>query len=293
MDSQKILILTSKIDSFPVLPTVVGRVMEITADPDSAPKDLINVISPDQSLTTTILKMANSAYFGLTREISSLQQALTILGFTEIRNLVLAKAVFNSFKNLKKGSKFDIRKFWEHSFICGIAAKIIATELKLPGNEFFVAGLIHDIGKLVIFMAMPDDFFKIIEASEPLIFNTYKAEKDILGVTHDEIGIALVKKWMFPENLITAVGFHHRPAEAAKQSLFPFVVYVADQLAHLNEFENSEDKEPLLKEKDIYPEIIKLSQSQNIEWNESDLKRFQDELAKKKEEEAGALSLFL
>lgn len=293
MDSQKISILTSKIDSFPVLPTVVGRVMEITADPDSTPKDLLNVISPDQSLTTTILKMSNSAYFGLTREVSSLQQALTILGFTEIRNLVLAKAVFNSFKNLKKGSKFDIRKFWEHSFICGIAAKIIATELKRPGNEFFVAGLIHDIGKLVIFMAMPDDFSKIIEASEPLIFNTYKAEKDILGVTHDEIGMALVKKWTFPENLITAVGFHHRPAEAAKQSFFCFVVYVADLLAHLNEFENSEDKEPLLKEKDIYPEIIKLSQSQNIEWNESDLKRFQDELAKKKEEEAGTLSLFL
>ena len=151
MNPNVTVLLTEKIDSFPTLPTVVTRVMQVTADPKSSTKDLLAIISPDQSLTMSILKMANSAFFGLPREISSLQQALTILGFKEIQNLVLAKAVFNSFKNIQKNGPFNINKFWEHSFLCGLLSKIIANDIKKDNNEFFVAGLIHDIGKLIIF----------------------------------------------------------------------------------------------------------------------------------------------
>ena len=108
MDSDTISTLTARIDSFPTLPTVVAEVIEITANPESSARDLMRVIESDQSLTTAILKIANSAFFGLARGVSSLQQALTVLGFTEIRNVVLARAVFSSFKNLRKDHQFNI-----------------------------------------------------------------------------------------------------------------------------------------------------------------------------------------
>lgn len=292
MSSQKLSMLAAQIDSFPVLPTVVSHVMQITADPDSSQKDLIKVITPDQSLTSTILKMSNSAFYGLMREVSTLQQALTILGFAEIRNLVLTKAVFNSFKTLKKNDKWDIKEFWEHSFFCGLAAKIIGTELKVSKNELFTAGLIHDLGKLVIYMATPDDFFKIIEEAESTKVGTYLAEKNILGTTHDEVGIGLVKKWMFPEPLMAAVEFHHHPLDAKKHTDFSFIIHVADLLAHLSISKKDEDDTALCKE-EIYASIIALSESYGVKWNESDLLRFQEKLADLKEEESATLALFV
>ena len=292
MSVDKISILTAKIDSFPVLPTVVGRVMKITADPNSMPRDLIQVISPDQSLTATILKMANSAYYGAVREVSSLQQALILMGFTEIRNLVLAKAVFSSFKGLKKSNIFDMREFWKHSFLCGLAARIVGTDVKGASNDFFVAGLIHDIGKLVMFMAIPDDYFKIVETTGPLKAKIFQTEKEVLGVTHDEVGMYLARRWMFPDNLMTAVGFHHRPGEATKEPLFSFVVHVADLITYLSEGQEEDPDGPALEESALFPDIIALARSQGIEWSESDLREYLARLAQAKEEEAGSFSLF-
>jgi HD-like signal output (HDOD) protein len=293
MASDKSSALSARIDSFPTLPTVVTRVMEVTANSESSAGDLMRVISPDQSLTATILKMANSAFFGLTRKISSLPHALTVLGFTEIRNLVLAKAVFNSFKNLKDTDSFGISNFWEHSFLCGLAAKIIAKDLRASSNEFFVAGIIHDIGKLVIYMALPMEFSKIVQGTGSPNLRTFQAEESVLGVTHDKVGIKLLKRWMFPESLITAVGFHHRPHEAEKESLFPIVIHLADLLSHSDQSFDEEEYNPSINEELLDPEIVGLAQSHGLIWNESALERCRHELAKLKEEEAATLHLLL
>ena len=293
MESDVISTLTAKIDSFPTLPIVITRVLEITTNPESTADDLLKVISIDQSLTTTILKMANSAFFGLVREVSSLQQALMVLGFTEIRNVVLAKAVFNSFKNLKKDDKFDIRDFWEHSFTCGLAAKVIALDLKEPCNDFFVAGLIHDIGKLVIYMTFPMEFYRIIETLGPLRFKSSQEEKNILGITHDEVGTKLLKRWLFPESLIAAVGLHHCPHKALEQSLFSVVTYIADLLAHMEKLQDDDEVENSIKNECFYPEVVSFFQSRGLDWNESTLKTFRQKVAEQKENDAGTLSLLL
>lgn len=285
--------LTDRIDAFPTLPTVAVRVMEITANPESSSKELMKVISHDQSLAAAILKMANSPFFGLVKEVSSIQHALTVLGYTEIRNLVLTKTLFNSFKNLRKDSRFDIGGFWEHSLSCGLAAKIIAADLKGDTNDFFMAGLIHDIGKLIIYMALPMEFSEIIETAGPLKHRMFEAEKDILGVTHEEVGMMLLKRWMFPENLLTAVGFHHRPCEAKKESLFPLVVHAADLLTYLNESPDDKEAEPVLSEELFCSEIIDLSRSHGLKWDEAALERFQEELVRRKEEEAETLASLL
>ncbi len=294
MSSHAALTLVARIESMPTLPAVALRVMEVTADPKSSANDLMGIISPDVSLTTKILKIANSPFYGLTRGISSLKHAVTVLGFKEIRNLVISTVAFESFKNLKQNGKFDINKFWRHSFYCALAAKTIAVDLKNGSNELFVAGLVHDIGKLAMYVTFPDEFMMQAEIMSPMKmkFTTFEAEKDIFGMTHDEVGMKLLKKWMFPESLINAVGYHHRPQDADKKSPFPIIVHVADILTHVYEMQNeAEEGEPF--EADLfYGDAIKLSRSFGMDWDVSDLSRFQQTMAENIEKEADTIKLF-
>ena len=294
MSSQAASTLIARLQSIPTLPTVALRVMEITANPKSSANDLMDIISPDVSLTSKILKIANSPFYGLTREISSLQHAVTVLGFKEIRNLVISTVAFDSFKNLGKNNKFDINKFWRHSFYCAIAAKTIAVDMKIESSELFVAGLVHDIGKLAMYITFPGEFMMQAEIMNPLKikYTAFEAEKDVFGMTHDDVGMKLLKKWMFPESLLTAVGYHHRPQEADKKSNFPMIVHVADILTHVYEMQDeAEEGEPF--EADLfYGDAIKLSKTFGMEWDVSDLSRFQQTMAENIEKEADTIKLF-
>ena len=294
MSSQAASTLIARLQSIPTLPTVALRVMEITANPKSSANDLMDIISPDVSLTSKILKIANSPFYGLTREISSLQHAVTVLGFKEIRNLVISTVAFDSFKNLGKNNKFDINKFWRHSFYCAIAAKTIAVDMKIESSELFVAGLVHDIGKLAMYITFPGEFMMQAEIMNPLKikYTAFEAEKDVFGMTHDEVGMKLLKKWMFPESLLTAVGYHHRPQEADKKSNFPMIVHVADILTHVYEMQDeAEEGEPF--EADLfYGDAIKLSKTFGMDWDVSDLSRFQQTMAENIEKEADTIKLF-
>ncbi len=294
MDSNKISTLISKINSIPTLPTIACRVMEITADPNSTANDLTRVIIPDISLSAKLLKMANSPFFGATRGVTSLQHAITVLGFKEVRNLVISAVVFESFMKIEKNENYDIGKFWKHSFVCGLAAKVVATEIKKVSNEFFVAGLLHDIGKLVVYITLPNEFFKLVKAARPLKlkFMAFETEEKIIGMTHDEIGMRLLKKWMFPESLMTATGFHHRLQETDKKSLLPVVTHIADIFAHIYEMLTAVEKDDTFKAETLFPDIIKLVQSYGIEWDNSDLSRILQVLAESIEKESATFSLF-
>jgi len=292
-ENQKLAALSAKIKSFPSLPSVVNHVLEVTADPKSTVEDLIDAISPDLALNTAILKISNSAFFGQMRQVSSLKQALMTIGFSEVQNIVLSKAVFNSFKKLPSNSSFEINKFWEHSFLCGLASKMIAMDLSEDGNELFVAGLIHDVGKLVIQMAMPNDFHAIIRESEPTPMNTLNAEKKIIGTTHDRIGMSLLTRWMFPEKLIKAVGFHHQPEKAGEKRLFPTIVHVANFLSHAIQ---TQQKKETLKNNNLEDEFLKITQIgklNHIDFSQGVLNRYLKNLAIQKEEQQNILTMFL
>lgn len=294
MSFDKISVLISKINSIPTLPTVACQVIEITADPNSSADDLAKVVTPDISLTTKLLKMANSPFFGAIRRVTSLQHAITVLGFKEVRNLIISAVIFESFMKAEKMGNYDIGKFWKHSFVCGLAAKVIAADLKKASNEFFVAGLIHDIGKLVIYITSPHDFLKLVETAKhlKLKFKAFEAEKEIVGMTHDEVGMRLLKKWLFPESLLTAIGFHHRLQETDKRSLLPVVVHIADIFAHLYEMQTAGGVDDLVMTETLYPDIIKRAQLYGIVWDESDLNRLQQAFAESIEKEAAAFNLF-
>jgi len=291
-ENHKIAELSAKIKSFPSLPSVVNHVLKIKADPKSTVEDLINAINPDLALQTAILKIANSAFFGQMRKVSSLKQALMVIGFSEIQNIVLSKAVFNSFKKLQSKSAFRISEFWEHSFLCGLSSKIISNDLSEDSNEFFVAGLIHDIGKLVLLMAMPQDFEMIVRESDPFPMNTITAEKKIIGITHDQIGMYLLTRWMFPENLIQAVGFHHQPEKAAEGNrLFPVIVHIANSLTHIVQKIEHNDRNKELEAD--FSKIIHTGKLNGLALSKKSLNQYIEDIAVKKEQEKDILKLFL
>lgn len=286
--------LTAKLKTLPTLPAVVNRVMELTADPNSSATDLMKVIQADVALTTTILKTANSALYSFPRGVSSLQQAITLLGFLEVRNIVMAKAVFSSFKSLEKEKTVDVKTFWEHSLVCAMASRIISKHLKIEDNEAFVAGLIHDIGKLAIYLAIPEKYSRMIQDSGLVTFGDHISEKRIFDVSHDEVGMMVLKRWRFPASLVEAVGFHHRIPEAGKKSELTLIVHVADLLSYLHlespiTPETIDNSTPV--EQYLYKEILTTAELYDLDWDEKLLGQFRSQLSQSMETEAETLKV--
>ncbi|MEE4240807.1 MAG: HDOD domain-containing protein, partial [Desulfopila sp.] len=192
----------AQIDALPSLPAIVSNVMQVTGDPESSANDLMHAIVPDQSMCAAILKIANSAFFGLPREVASLEKAVMVLGFQEVKNIVLGKAVFNSFKELNSANKKCIDSFWEHSFTCGLAAKVLAERFKLAPSEMFIAGLIHDIGKLAMLLTFPNIYSHLLTALEGNRLHNREKEIDLFFISHDEVALRILQRWLFPTRLI-------------------------------------------------------------------------------------------
>ncbi len=293
MSTEVITVLTGRIKSIPILPAVVNQVMGIIADPKSEAQDLLKVIQPDISLTTMILKIANSAFYGYSRDISSLLEAVKLLGFKEIQNIVITKAVFDTFKNTDSVNGFDVKGFWEHSFLCGLSAKVLASSLQKLQSDSFVGGLIHDIGKLVMFLALPIEYSNMIENIHPPGQSSYKSEREIFGISHDEVGLRLLKRWMFPEELLKAVGSHHSTSDIKNGQIFPFIIHIADLLSHLCEGQVNNEADIGFSKELVYPEILILAQACGVDWRNTDLDRFLEDVENLREQEAATLSIFL
>ncbi len=247
MPNQQNAEIFRQVDSLPSLPATVSKVLAVTADPESSAEDLVQAILPDQAMCATILKLANSAFFGMPREVATLDKAVTVLGFNEVHNLVLGKAVFNSFKNISDSNRKAIDIFWYHSFTCGLCAKILAEEFRCSPSELFIAGLIHDIGKLALFTARPDEYLKILELPETAPILCKPLEIETLGIDHEQVGYRLLTRWLFPESLLNTVGFHHRPQEC-NTPLYALIIQLSDALSILCPLQDPAKKVPLLQQ---------------------------------------------
>jgi putative nucleotidyltransferase with HDIG domain len=231
MTTTRLELIKQHVDSFPVLPVTVTRLMTVTSDPESSVQDVLEVILTDQSLCLTILKIANSVLFGRPKKVDSLKLAVAFLGFNEVQRIALTKALINSFSKIAQRHKSSIDKFWEHSFICGMAAKIIAQDLRIAPDIGFMGGLIHDLGKLIMLETFVDDYaleWMTGFSSEERL----SEELHMFSFTHDKVGGQLLSKWLFPENFIAAVAYHHCPGEAAAEQGLACIIQVADALSH-------------------------------------------------------------
>lgn len=233
MDSAQKRRLLEIIDSLPALPATVNNVLEVTSNPESSAQDLMNAVLPDQSMCLAILKIANSALFGQQKQVKSIERAVMVLGFNEVQSIILSKAVVGAFSEYSQDYEKEIDSLWEHSFATGLAAKIIAEHYNLPSGDLFVAGLIHDVGKLIMFLTYIEKYDPSQWMADASSQEKMNQERDVFSQDHTMIGLKLLNHWSFPSMLLNAVRYHHDPEEIGKGMGYPLVIQLADYLAHL------------------------------------------------------------
>ena len=196
------------IKKMPSLSTTVGKVMEICSRTDASPNELNRVISLDPVLTGQVLKLINSAYYSLMNKVTSLTRAITMLGMNTVKNMALSTAIIRSVSGAKKSRALPTKKFWAHSIATGVCAKLLAKANGVPVmecEEFFVAGLLHDLGKI----PFGDEYIEVLHAAtdeqRPLI----ELEQEIIGIDHQEVGRLIAEKWTLNEAMTSAICHHH------------------------------------------------------------------------------------
>lgn len=202
----------SKIDEIPTLPAVVPKLLRLIESEKSNTDDIAHAISRDPALTSKILKVANSAYYGFAQEISSLDKAVPLLGFNMVKSLALSIGVIRSLPYQKESSRFSRQGLWIHSLAVATAMKKLSSRLRKGDDGYlFVIGLLHDIGKIVLDQFFCDLFQRALEEADNLsAHELYLAERTVIGFDHGEVGAMLLTRWKFPTAISDPIAVHHQ-----------------------------------------------------------------------------------
>jgi putative nucleotidyltransferase with HDIG domain len=224
MATKSIKDIIDNLNGIPTMPAVVSESLNIMEDPNSNITQLASIISKDISITTQILKLVNSAYYGFPSQITTINKAMALLGFNTIRSLILSVG-------LKPMMMTNSGKLlWEHSIRCAVASQMLSKSLgALDTDEAFIMGLLHDVGKAVM-EGSNKDAVKEINRLTTLGADVLQAEKMFFGFTHTDVGKELVLKWKLPLIIGTAIQYHHNPL-ASQNKLHSCLVYVADRIS--------------------------------------------------------------
>lgn len=224
MNAQEVLGRIEKIESLPTIPPTLKKILSVIEDPRVSLQKITDFVSSDPTLTARILKMVNSPVYGFPGRISSVSHAMVILGLNAVKGLLLGVSVFEIMQKSMIG-------LWEHSLSTAIFARIIAIKKELPSpEEISIAGLLHDIGKVILIMAFKDDYLKLINSVEEKENFLYEIERQHFGITHAEVGGIIAKKWNFPLKLVEPIMYHHRPQLAEKYQKETAVVHLSNIL---------------------------------------------------------------
>lgn len=209
--------LIANLGDLPPLPQVAAQVLRIAADPDSTTDELQRVITTDQALASQILKIANSAMFGMMREVKTLTQAIMTLGFSTIKSVVIASSAKNLYSRGSVG--FQERLMWEHALTTALAGRAFGKQLRYArSEEVFLAGLMHDIGKSVMGIKFPDRYGAIIRTIYNEQGDALELELETFGFDHTMVGEALLHSWNLAQSIEQTVRWHHEPAEAPTEN---------------------------------------------------------------------------
>ena len=203
------------IKRMPSLSTTVGKVLEICSRTDASPNELNKVISLDPVLTGQVLRLINSAYYSLLNKITSLTRAITMLGMNTVKNMALSTAIIRSVSGAKKSRALPTAQFWQHSIGVGVSAKLLAAACGIPvgeREELFIAGLLHDLGKV----PFGDEYIEVLtlarKEQQPLV----EIERDLMGIDHQEVGMMIAEKWKLNTVITSCIGDHHQAGGAAE-----------------------------------------------------------------------------
>lgn len=223
------------------LPEVCIEVQSLADSPHTTAADIGAIIGKDTALTTRLLKLVNSAFFGVPRQVDTVTRAVNLIGMRELRNLTLAASAAEVFSGIPD-DLIDMSNFWQHSVYTGLVAKHLARSCNVLHSErLFTAGLLHDVGRLLMLMKVPDG----VTGAEALRMQSDKdiceLEKQFLDFSHAEVGEALLSHWNLPGNLCLSVLYHHAPQEAHGAHLESAILHIADQITHCAQ----QSKDPL------------------------------------------------
>ncbi len=223
----------------PSLPALYYELVQAIDDPDSSIGEISSLISRDQSLASRLLRLANSALFGLPMQIGTLDEAVQLIGLSEIQNLALVTSMIESFDQVP-ANLVDVPSFWRHSVACALASSLLAEQRHDPAPErFFVGGLLHDVGRLVMFLNAPAESQEILRRSQAEAQLNSTIETKVMGFDHAMLGAELIGYWRLPYWLVEIVRCHHRPDRAQIVFQDAFTVHYADFITSLLEFGTS------------------------------------------------------
>lgn len=272
--------ITRNIITLPTLPTVVAKMIELVDNPKTTAATLGKLISSDQVLTAKILKLANSAFYAFPRRIGTVHLAVVVLGFEIVKDLALSVSVIDQFSKGDEEETFDVMRFWEHSIGSGVASRMLAARYGYRvSGEAFTAGLLHDIGKLVLREYLKSEFREVMERVRAEGCSFLEAEQEVLGVTHAEIGGWLVEKWSLPTHLVEAIRTHHQPAEALKNPELAGLTHAADILCRVAGIgSGGDDRVPPMD-----PQVREILGIPLLDSGESDLEMYRQQLMEEME----------
>lgn len=209
-------------------PIVYQRLMEVINHPRGGAGDVANVIRQDTALTARLLRLVNSAFFSFPRKIDTVSQAVSVVGTSQVRDLALATSVMDMFERIPSDA-IDVSRFWTHSLACGVAARALAG-LRREGNveRFLVAGILHDVGRLVLYLRAPDIARHILEEAGRREELLYEVERRRLAFDHGTVGGVLMRRWNMPASLAEALEHHHDPVRAHRYPVEAATIHVAD-----------------------------------------------------------------
>jgi HD-like signal output (HDOD) protein len=235
-NKQKLQEKIGAIRTLPTLPQVATRLIGLVHDPNSSASNVSRLIGQDASLSARVLRLANSAFYGMPRSITNLNNAVVILGLKTITTVVVSIAVFDMFPQDKFSKAFDRIAFWKHCLACGQIARGLASRMRsqvtFGPEEAFCAGLLHDIGKVIMEQYLHDDFHAALEFSHSKSVPAHEAEASVLGYDHCDVSHWLTEKWDLPSELHLPMLFHHRPLESDDYRDIIGLVHWADRLSY-------------------------------------------------------------
>lgn len=231
--------LVNNVSDLYSLPDFYTRLDDAIRDPFSELQDLANILSDDAVICARLLKLANSALYSFPSKIDTITRAITIIGTKQLGDLVLATCVIALFKNIPKET-VDMDSFWRHSIATGICARVISTYQREDNVErFYLMGLLHDIGRLIMFIHIPEQTHENIQFCKNNHILLHQQEKQVLGFDHANVGQLLLKSWQLPQSIEETVGYQHQPMTTAQFSKEACVIHFSDVVANALQLGNS------------------------------------------------------
>lgn len=224
------------------LPTVYLKLQEAIRKPGVTNQEITQIINEDAAMAARLLRIANSAFYNFPSKVDTVTQAITIIGVNQLQDLVLACSMVSMFKNVPE-ELVTMESFWKHSIACGVTARIIAS-LRRENNieRFFLAGLLHDLGRLIFYMLRSKDMAEVIQRSEQDKCLLTTSEKEYFGFNHAKLGAMLLKTWKLPPSLVESTAYHHSPHHAKQYMLEASIVHIADVIANALAFGSTGEK---------------------------------------------------